>query len=157
MCSVRSLIARFGRARVSLPGGCAWGPRPVNLHMEAMKKLGAEIDLREGYIHARAGRLTGTRIHFDVSSVGATGNTMMAAVLAQGTTLIDNAAIEPEITQLAEFLVAMGAHINGVGTSRMEIEGVDALHRDGRRYDPGPRSKPARSSLRPRCAAVRSP
>jgi UDP-N-acetylglucosamine 1-carboxyvinyltransferase len=122
------LLARFGRARVSLPGGCAWGPRPVNLHMEAMKKLGAEIDLRDGYIHARTDRLIGTRIHFDVSSVGATGNTMMAAVLAKGTTLIDNAAIEPEITQLAEFLVAMGARISGVGTSRLEIQGVDELH-----------------------------
>jgi UDP-N-acetylglucosamine 1-carboxyvinyltransferase len=122
------LIARFGRARVSLPGGCAWGPRPVNLHIEAMKKLGAEIDLHEGYIHARADRLKGTRIHFDVSSVGATGNTMMAAVLARGTTLIENAAIEPEITQLAEFLVAMGAKIGGVGTNRLEIQGVDALH-----------------------------
>lgn len=122
------LIARFGRARVSLPGGCAWGPRPVNLHIEAMKKLGAEIDLHEGYIHARANRLIGTRVHFDVSSVGATGNTMMAAVLARGTTLIDNAAIEPEITQLAEFLVSMGAKINGVGTSRLEIQGVDELH-----------------------------
>jgi UDP-N-acetylglucosamine 1-carboxyvinyltransferase len=122
------LIARYGNAKVSLPGGCAWGPRPVNLHIWALRKLGAEIDLREGYIYARAGRLTGTRIHFDVSSVGATGNAMMAAVLAQGTTLIENAAIEPEITQLAEFLVAMGASINGIGTNTIEIEGVTDLH-----------------------------
>ncbi len=122
------LVARYGRAKVSLPGGCAWGPRPVNLHIEALRKLGAEIDMHEGYIFARANRLIGTRIHFDVSSVGATGNTMMAAVLAKGATLIENAAIEPEITQLAEFLVAMGARIGGIGTSRIEIQGVDELH-----------------------------
>ena len=122
------LLARYGQAKVSLPGGCAWGPRPVNLHMEALRKLGAEIDLREGYIYARANKLAGTRIHFDVSSVGATGNTMMAAVLARGTTLIENAAIEPEITQLAEFLVSMGAMISGTGTNRIEIQGVDELH-----------------------------
>jgi UDP-N-acetylglucosamine 1-carboxyvinyltransferase len=122
------LLARFGEAKVSLPGGCAWGPRPVNLHLEAMRKLGAEIEMREGYIFARTAHLQGARIHFDVSSVGATGNALMAAVLARGTTLIDNAAIEPEITQLAEFLVAMGARIRGIGTSRLDIEGVDELH-----------------------------
>jgi UDP-N-acetylglucosamine 1-carboxyvinyltransferase len=122
------LIARFGHAKVSLPGGCAWGPRPVNLHMEGIKKLGAEIDLKGGYIIARAKKLTGARIHFDVSSVGATGNVMMAAVLAKGHTVIQNAAIEPEITALAHFLVAMGAHIQGIGTNRIEIEGVDDLH-----------------------------
>lgn len=121
------LLARFGRAKVSLPGGCAWGPRPVNLHIEAMRKLGAEIELHEGYIHARAERLTGAHIHFDVSSVGATGNTLMACVLARGTTVIQNAAIEPEITQLAEFLVSMGAKIHGIGTNRLEIEGVETL------------------------------
>lgn len=122
------LVARYGRAKVSLPGGCAWGPRPVNLHIEAMKKLGATVELKRGYIHASAARLTGAKISFDVSSVGATGNTLMAAVLAKGTTLIENAAIEPEITALAEFLCAMGARINGVGTNRLEIEGVDELH-----------------------------
>lgn len=122
------LVARYGRARVSLPGGCAWGPRPVNLHIEGMKKLGATIELKRGYIHASAKRLTGARIAFDISSVGATGNTMMAAVLAKGTTVIENAAIEPEITQLAEFLQAMGAKIGGIGTNRLEIEGVDDLH-----------------------------
>ncbi len=121
------LIARFGRAKVSLPGGCAWGPRPVNLHIEGIKKLGAEIDLEGGYIVAKAARLHGARIHFDVSSVGATGNVMMAAVLAKGTTLIDNAAMEPEITALAGYLIAMGARIEGTGTSRLEIQGVDAL------------------------------
>jgi UDP-N-acetylglucosamine 1-carboxyvinyltransferase len=122
------LLARFGEAKVSLPGGCAWGPRPVNLHIEAMRKLGAEIELREGYIFAKTSGLRGARISFDVSSVGATGNALMAAVRARGTTVIENAAIEPEITQLAEFLVAMGARINGVGTNRMEIEGVSDLH-----------------------------
>lgn len=122
------LVARHGEAKVSLPGGCAWGPRPVNLHIEGMKKLGAEIDIEHGYIIAKAKRLRGASIHFDISSVGATGNVMMAAVLAKGTTLITNAAIEPEITALAEFLIKMGAKIGGVGSNRLEIEGVDALH-----------------------------
>ncbi len=122
------LVSRFGEARVSLPGGCAWGPRPVNLHIEGIRKLGADIQLEAGYIVARAKRLHGARILFDVSSVGATGNVMMAAVLANGTTLIENAAQEPEIVQLSEFLVRMGARIQGVGTGRIEIEGVDELH-----------------------------
>lgn len=122
------LLARFGRAKVSLPGGCAWGPRPVNLHIEGMKKLGADVQLKRGYIHASAKRLTGAHIHFDVSSVGATGNVLMAAVLAKGETLIENAAIEPEITQLSMFLQSMGARIQGIGTNRLEIEGVDELH-----------------------------
>jgi UDP-N-acetylglucosamine 1-carboxyvinyltransferase len=122
------LLARFAEAKVSLPGGCAWGPRPINLHLEAMKKLGAEIDLSEGYIIAKAKNLVGSRINFDISSVGATGNALMAAVLAKGATLISNAAIEPEITQLAEFLVNMGAKIDGVGTNRLEIEGVETLN-----------------------------
>jgi len=122
------LLAKFGKATVSLPGGCAWGPRPVNLHLEAMKKLGADIDLKDGYIIAETKKLQGAKINFDVSSVGATGNAMMAAVLAKGTTLINNAAIEPEITQLAEFLVKMGAQINGIGTNTLEIQGVQELH-----------------------------
>jgi len=122
------LVARFGRAKVSLPGGCAWGPRPVNLHIEGIRKLGAEVDLEGGYIIAKAAALHGARIHFDVSSVGATGNVMMAATLARGTTLIENAAVEPEITALAAYLNAMGARIGGSGTTRLEIEGVDALH-----------------------------
>jgi UDP-N-acetylglucosamine 1-carboxyvinyltransferase len=122
------LVARFGRARVSLPGGCAWGPRPVNLHIEGIRKLGAEVDLEGGYIVAKAKRLSGARIHFDVSSVGATGNVMMAAALAEGTTVIENAAFEPEITSLAKFLESMGAKIDGTGTNRLEIEGVAALH-----------------------------
>jgi UDP-N-acetylglucosamine 1-carboxyvinyltransferase len=122
------LLGRFGQADVSLPGGCAWGPRPVNLHLEGLRKLGAHIELEGGTIRARAKRLRGARIVFDVSSVGATGNVMMAAVLAQGTTVIDNAAMEPEIAALGEFLVRMGAKIEGVGTNHLEIEGVDALH-----------------------------
>jgi UDP-N-acetylglucosamine 1-carboxyvinyltransferase len=122
------LVGRFGQADVSLPGGCAWGPRPVNLHIEGLQKLGAQIDVEGGYIRARAKRLRGARIVFDVSSVGATGNVMMAATLAQGTTVIDNAAMEPEIAALGQFLVSMGAKIQGVGTNHLEIEGVDTLH-----------------------------
>ena len=122
------LLTRFGYAKVSMPGGCAWGPRPINLHLEAMKKMGAEIELDSGYIIAKAAKLHGARINFDVSSVGATGNTMMAASLAKGTTVITNAAIEPEITLLAHYLVSMGAKIEGVGTNTIEIEGVDLLH-----------------------------
>lgn len=122
------LLGRYGRARVSLPGGCAWGPRPVNLHIEGMRRLGAEVELEEGYIVAKSKRLKGARILFDVSSVGATGNVLMAAVLAKGTTVIENAAMEPEITALAGFLVSMGAKIQGIGSSTIEIEGVDELH-----------------------------
>ena len=122
------LIARYGQAKVSLPGGCAWGPRPVNLHIEGMRKLGAHVDVEGGYIIARAKRLTGRKIDFSVSSVGATGNILMAAVLARGTTVITNAAREPEIVALEKFLVRMGARIEGVGTDRLEVEGVDALH-----------------------------
>jgi len=121
------LLTRYGYAKVSMPGGCAWGPRPINLHLEAMKKMGASIELDAGYIIAKTEKLHGARIHFDVSSVGATGNAIMAATLAKGATIITNAAIEPEITLLADFLVKMGAQINGIGTNTMEIEGVDSL------------------------------
>lgn len=121
------LLARFGEAKVSLPGGCAWGPRPVDLHLKAMEKLGAEISIEGGYVYAKSKKLKGTRFHFDVSSVGATGNMLMAAVLAEGTTLITNAALEPEITALARFLVKMGAQIDGIGTSQLEIHGVNSL------------------------------
>lgn len=121
------LLANYGFAKVSLPGGCAWGPRPVNLHLDAMKKLGAEIILERGYIVARAKRLFGNKIHFDISSVGATGNALMAAVLADGETLISNAAIEPEVTALAKYLQCMGAIIEGIGTSNLFIQGVDEL------------------------------
>ncbi len=121
------LLAKFGKAKVSLPGGCAWGPRPINLHIEAMKKLGVQIELSDGYIIAEAKSLHGAKINFDVSSVGASGNALMASVLAKGMTVINNAAIEPEITQLADYLVKMGARINGIGTNKLEIEGVSEL------------------------------
>jgi UDP-N-acetylglucosamine 1-carboxyvinyltransferase len=122
------LVGRFGKAKVSLPGGCAWGPRPVDLHLKGLEKLGAEISIEGGYVIAKANKLIGTRIHLDVPSVGATGNIMMAAVLAKGTTIISNAAIEPEITALAKFLIKMGAKIHGVGTNILEIEGIETLN-----------------------------
>ena len=122
------LIARYGQAKVSLPGGCAWGPRPIDLHLKGLEKLGAKIDMESGYIFAKADKLKGTKFHFDISSVGATGNVLMASVLAKGTTLLTNAAIEPEITALARMLVRMGAKIDGIGTTQLEIEGVDELH-----------------------------
>ncbi len=124
------LLSRFGEAKVSLPGGCAFGPRPVDLHIEAMKKLGASIDIEDGYIIAKAKDryLHGNHIHFKITSVGATGNTLMAAALAKGTTKITNAAIEPEITALCEYLIQMGAKIAGVGSAELEIQGVDELH-----------------------------
>lgn len=121
------LLTKYGFAKVSMPGGCAWGPRPINLHLEAMKKFGAEIELEGGDIIAKASRLHGAQISFDISSVGATGNAVMAAVLAKGATLLQNAAKEPEIINLCEYLVKMGARIQGVGTSQLEIEGVDEL------------------------------
>ncbi len=121
------LTARYGIAKVSLPGGCAWGPRPVDLHLKGLEKLGAEITLESGYVVSRAEKLIGNRFHFDISSVGATGNVLMAAVLAKGTTLLTNCAIEPEITALARFLVKMGARIDGIGTAQLEIEGIDEL------------------------------
>lgn len=121
------LLARYGEARVSLPGGCAWGPRPVDLHLKGMERLGAEITLESGYVVAKANKLHGNKFHFDISSVGATGNILMAAVLAKGSTLLTNAAVEPEITALARMLTKMGAKIDGIGTSQLEIEGVDSL------------------------------
>jgi UDP-N-acetylglucosamine 1-carboxyvinyltransferase len=121
------LLARFGTASVSLPGGCAWGPRPVDLHLKGLERLGATIEIEHGFVKATADKLKGARINFDVSSVGATGNILMAATLAKGTTLLTNAACEPEITALARFLVRMGAKIDGIGTTQLEIEGVDSL------------------------------
>ena len=121
------LIARFGYAKVSLPGGCAWGPRPVNLHIEGLRKLNADISIDKGYIVAKAGHLKGAHISLDVPSVGATGNILMAACLARGLTVIENAAKEPEIVALAEFLKSMGANISGEGTEHIEIEGVESL------------------------------
>ena len=122
------LLARWGQAKVSLPGGCAWGPRPVDLHLKGLERLGAKVDVEKGYIMAKAKQLHGAKFHFDISSVGATGNVMMAAVLAKGTSLLTNAATEPEITALARMLVKMGAKINGIGTTMLEIEGVHELH-----------------------------
>jgi UDP-N-acetylglucosamine 1-carboxyvinyltransferase len=122
------LVARYGEAKVSLPGGCAWGPRPVDLHLKGLEKLGAEITLESGYVVARASKLTGAKFHFDISSVGATGNVLMAATLAKGTSVLTNAAIEPEITALARMLVNMGAKIDGIGTSQLIIEGVETLN-----------------------------
>lgn len=126
------LVTRYGRARVSLPGGCAIGARPINLHLKALEAMGAEIVLEGGYVEARAERLHGAKIFFDTVTVTGTENILMAAVLAKGTTLIENAAREPEVTDLANLLVQMGAKIHGIGTERLEIEGVDAL--DGTSY-----------------------
>lgn len=121
------LLARYGQAKVSLPGGCAFGPRPVDLHLKGFEKLGAEITIENGYIYAKAKELKGNRIHFDISSVGATENVLTAAVMAKGTTIMSNAAQEPEITALAKMLVKMGAKIDGIGTTTLEIEGVSEL------------------------------
>lgn len=123
------LLARFGAARVSLPGGCAIGTRPIDLHLKALEEMGAEIELREGYIHAKVdNRLKGANIHFEKVSVGATENILMAACLADGVTVMTNAAYEPEVTDLAHCLQAMGAQIEGVGTSTLTVTGVDRLH-----------------------------
>jgi len=122
------LLARFGYCEVSLPGGCAWGPRPVDYHLKGFEKLGAEIVLEDGYIIARAKKLKGARIHFEIPSVGATGNIVMAAVLAEGITRITNAAMEPHIVQVCEVLNEMGAQIEGVGTSILKIHGVGSLN-----------------------------
>ncbi|WP_240126545.1 UDP-N-acetylglucosamine 1-carboxyvinyltransferase [Thermomonas alba] len=123
------LLARFGDAEVSLPGGCAIGSRPVDLHIKGLQALGAEIVVEHGFIKARsAGRLKGARHVFELVSVGATENVLMAATLAEGTTVLENAAMEPEIVDLADCLNAMGARIRGHGTPRIEVEGVERLH-----------------------------
>ena len=122
------LLAREGHAEVSLPGGCAIGARPMDIHIAALETMGAEIELRDGYLHARApGGLKGARVPLRFASVGATENTLMAATLAKGTTIIENAAREPEIVDLAECLKKMGAQIEGAGTSTITIQGVDRL------------------------------
>ena len=121
------LLARFGYVKVSLPGGCAWGPRPVDYHLKGLEKLGAKITLESGYILAESDQLVGSNINLEYPSVGATGNILMAAVLAKGTTVIGNAAKEPEIVQLCEFLNQMGASIKGIGSTKITIEGVSAL------------------------------
>jgi len=121
------LVARQGWARVSLPGGCAIGPRPINLHLTGLEKLGATIRLDQGYVEAEAPRLRGARIAFDIQTVTGTENLMMAAALAQGTTVLDNAACEPEVTDLAELLNAMGGRVEGAGTRTITIEGASRL------------------------------
>ena len=121
------LLARFGYAKVSMPGGCAWGPRHVNFHVDAMEQIGADIILEDGYIIAKGENLSGGDVLFEVSSVGATGNAVMAAVKASGRTTISNAAMEPEITCLCEFLNAMGASISGIGTNKLQIESVSEM------------------------------
>ena len=121
------LLARFGRARVSLPGGCAIGARPIDLHTKGLKAMGAEIDLEEGYLNAKAQQLVGTRIHLDLPTVGGTENLLMAATLAKGETVLENAACEPEIVDLAEALKSMGARIEGAGTGTIRVEGVPEL------------------------------
>ena len=122
------LLARFGEAVVSLPGGCAIGPRPVNLHLDGFKKMGAKIELDHGYIRAHVSKLKGQRIDLEIPTVTGTENLMMAACLAKGTTIINNAAMEPEIEDLANFLNCRGANIAGSGTGHIVIEGVSRLH-----------------------------
>lgn len=126
------LLARFGHAEVSLPGGCAIGSRPVNLHIKGLQDMGAEIEVKNGFIHAKCERLKGARLVLDMVTVTGTENLMMAATLADGTTIIENAAREPEVVDLANFLIAMGAKIEGAGTDKITIEGVEKLQ--GTRY-----------------------
>jgi len=121
------LLGRRGRADVSLPGGCAIGARPVNLHIDGLRAMGAEVNVENGYIRARAGRLRGARLVLDMVTVTGTENLMMAATLAEGETVIENAAREPEVTDLAEFLNGMGAEIRGAGTDTIRVEGVERL------------------------------
>ena len=122
------LLACYGEANIALPGGCRLGPRPVDLHLMGFKKLGAEVAVERGVVQARAKKLTGAKITFPKVSVGATKNCLMASVLAEGTTIIENCAKEPEIIDLANFLVAMGAKITGQGTSKLKVEGVSKMH-----------------------------
>ena len=122
------LLARFGEAKVSLPGGCAIGSRPVDQHIKGLQAMGAEITIEAGYIHAKAKKLKGTRVVTDMITVTGTENLLMAATLAEGETILENAAREPEVGDLANLLVAMGAKISGIGTDRLVIEGVAELH-----------------------------
>ncbi|HLY59329.1 MAG TPA: UDP-N-acetylglucosamine 1-carboxyvinyltransferase [Terriglobia bacterium] len=121
------LVARFGQARVSLPGGCAIGARPINLHLKGLEALGAKVDMDHGYVNARADRLAGAPFYFDTISVTGTENLMMAATLAEGETLLENCASEPEVEDLADLLIKMGASIEGAGTGRIRIRGVARL------------------------------
>ncbi len=122
------LLARYGKVEVSLPGGCAIGARPVDMHLRALEQMGAHIEVAHGYIHARATRLQGAHILFDQVTVTGTENLLMAATLAHGTTVLENAAREPEVSDLAKLLIQMGAHIRGIGTDTLTIEGVSNLH-----------------------------
>ncbi len=122
------MLARFGKAKVSLPGGCAIGARPVDMHLKALEQMGAKIEIEEGYVIAECKKLQGAEINFEKVSVGATENILMAATLAEGETIINNAAREPEIGDLANCLVKMGAKIRGIGTGTLRIEGVEKLH-----------------------------
>jgi UDP-N-acetylglucosamine 1-carboxyvinyltransferase len=122
------LVARFGEARVSLPGGCAIGSRPVDQHIKGLQAMGAEVNIEAGYIHAKAKKLKGTRIVTDMITVTGTENLLMAATLAEGETVLENAAREPEVSDLANLLVAMGAKIDGIGSDRLVVQGVDTLH-----------------------------
>ena len=126
------LLARYGAADVSLPGGCAIGARPVDIHVEGLKAMGAEVSIDEGYIRARCERLQGARIGMDTVTVTGTENLMMAATLADGETVLDNAAREPEVSDLANFLISMGAKIEGAGSSTIRVRGVESLQ--GTRY-----------------------
>ncbi|RFC35804.1 MAG: UDP-N-acetylglucosamine 1-carboxyvinyltransferase [Candidatus Nitrotoga sp. LAW] len=130
------LVARFGEARVSMPGGCAIGSRPVDIHIKGLQAMGAQIFIEHGYIHAQAKRLKGARILFDIVSVTSTENLMMAAALAEGVTVLENAAREPEVVDLAHCLIAMGAKIEGAGSHTIVITGVDRLHGAAHRIMP---------------------
>jgi UDP-N-acetylglucosamine 1-carboxyvinyltransferase len=130
------LVARFGEARVSMPGGCAIGSRPVDIHIKGLQAMGAQIFIEHGYIHAQAKRLKGARILFDIVSVTSTENLMMAAALAKGVTVLENAAREPEVVDLAHCLIAMGAKIEGAGSHTIVITGVDRLHGAAHRIMP---------------------
>jgi UDP-N-acetylglucosamine 1-carboxyvinyltransferase len=129
------LVARFGEAHVSLPGGCAIGSRPVDIHLNGLMKMGADITVENGFIHAKAGRLQGCRLVLEQITVTGTENLLMAATLAEGTTIIENAAKEPEVTDLAHFLNKMGAKITGIGTDVLVIEGVEKLGVESVHYD----------------------
>ncbi|MCB0422522.1 MAG: UDP-N-acetylglucosamine 1-carboxyvinyltransferase [Bdellovibrionales bacterium] len=122
------ILAKYGQAQVSLPGGCAIGTRPINLHLEALKTLGAEITVEKGYVHASAKKLRGDTVLFETATVGGTENILMAAVFAEGKTIIENAAKEPEVVDLANYLNKMGAQIKGAGSSIITVEGVESLH-----------------------------
>lgn len=121
------LVARLGEARVSLPGGCAIGTRPVNMHIAGLQKMGAEVEIKHGYVEVKAKKLNGAKIYFDIPTVTGTENLMMAAVLADGITVLENSACEPEIVDLANFLIKRGARINGAGTDTIIIEGVKEI------------------------------